>query len=257
MHGGGEDLVFPHHENEIAQSESYAGTPFVKYWLHNAFITVKGEKMAKSEGNFSTIRDVITKYNPRAVRLWFAGSHYRNPISFGEAELKAAVSGLERFENARFNWEHLLRQATVNEAPPAQLLSSLSEIIRQTETGFIEAMEDDFNTPQALAQLYDLVREANRISQNADFHLNQAAKDLLTQALNLLLTLGGILGILTGASVKTSSISPAEIEELIARRTQAKKERNFALADQIRDELKSKGIILEDTPQGIRWRIEQ
>ncbi|HEX3045425.1 MAG TPA: cysteine--tRNA ligase [Bacillota bacterium] len=256
MHGGGEDLVFPHHENEIAQSESYAGAPFVQYWLHNAFITVKGEKMAKSEGNFSTIRDVINRYPPQAVRLWFAGSHYRSPISFGEAELKAAVSGLERLENARFNWEHLLKQTTVNEAPPAQLLSSLADIIHQTETGFIEAMEDDFNTPQALAHLYDLVRETNRISQNPDFHLNQAAKNLLTEALNLLLTLGGILGILTGAAEKASSINPAEVEEQIARRTQAKKDRNFALADQIRDELKNKGIILEDTPQGIRWRSE-
>ncbi|HBF38612.1 MAG TPA: cysteine--tRNA ligase [Firmicutes bacterium] len=255
MHGGGEDLVFPHHENEIAQSEAYSGKEFVKYWLHNAFITVGGERMGKSVGNFSTIRDVRGKFPPKVVRFWFVGTHYRNPISFGEEELTTAAKGLERLENARFNWEHLLKQAPVPGTLSDSLSRNIKEFIGRTQTDFTAAMEDDFNTPQALASLYDLVREVNRWVQASDFQPTKAAQDLLKQALDCLLELAGVLGLLAEEKEAVSQ-DTAEIEAAIARRVQAKKDKNWALADQIRDELKAKGIVLEDTPQGVRWKHE-
>ena len=262
MHGGGEDLVFPHHENEIAQSESYSGKPFVKYWLHNACVTVSGERMGKSMGNFSTIRDVRDRFSPKVVRFWLLGTHYRNPINFGEDELNTAARGLERLETAAFNWNYLLQaknqEESGNEAGRNGELETLKARIAQTETDFIAAMEDDFNTPQALASLYELVREVNRLVQSPEFKPSTPSKALLGEALTRLTTLAGVMGI--NLDPETSSISAAlsaaEIEEMIARRTQAKKEKNWALADEIRDTLKSKGVIIEDTPQGVRWKLE-
>ncbi len=263
MHGGGEDLVFPHHENEIAQSEAYAGKEFVKYWLHNAFITVGGERMGKSVGNFSTIRDVRSKFPPKVVRFWFVGTHYRNPISFGEEELTTAAKGLERLENAKFNWEHLLKQPEVSGSAPGTSVENIKKWLDQTQTDFIRAMEDDFNTPQALASLYDLVREVNRWTQSPDFQLNQGTQKLIRDALDRLLELAGILGLLSEENNHVPMDSSADavadaaaIEEMVARRVQAKKDKNWALADQIRDELKAQGIVLEDTPQGVRWKYE-
>jgi len=256
MHGGGEDLVFPHHENEIAQSEAYTGSQFVRYWLHNAFITVGGERMGKSVGNFSTIRDVRGKFPPKVIRFWFVGTHYRNPISFGEEELTTAAKGLERLENARFNWEHLMKQPAGAGAVPIEVTQAITDAITQAKAGFIAAMEDDFNTPQALACLYDLVREINRWIQGDNFEVNQDNQQLLQNALNCLKELGGILGLLGEEKTEESQMDAFAIEELIGKRVQAKKDKNWALADQIRDELKAKGIILEDTPQGVRWKHE-
>lgn len=258
MHGGGEDLVFPHHENEIAQSESYSGKPFVKYWLHNAFVTVSGERMGKSMGNFLTIRDVRDRFSPKVVRFWLLGTHYRNPINFGEDELNAAAKGLERLETAVFNWNYLRKAETFDQTGDEAEFEAVKTKITQTETDFIAAMEDDFNTPQALASLYELVREVNRLVQNPDFKPTASAKALIGEASTMLTTLAGVLGIqLTSETCsKSAAIDTAEIEDMIARRTQAKKEKNWALADKIRDELKSKGVILEDTPQGVRWKLE-
>lgn len=254
MHGGGEDLVFPHHENEIAQSEAYLGTNFAKYWLHNAFVTVKGERMGKSIGNFSTIRDVMEKFSPEVVRFWLVGTHYRNPISFGEEELTTAARGLERLENAKFNWEHLLKMDSITGHDSD--LTKIRDSIAQARNEFINGMEDDFNTPQALAALYDLVREINRWTQERDFQLTASAKKILNEAYDCLLTLGGeVLG-LFGEVEQKQTDSNEDIEALITRRANAKKEKNWAMADQIRDELKSKGIVIEDTPQGVRWRRE-
>lgn len=252
MHGGGEDLVFPHHENEIAQSEAYLGGGFARYWLHNAFVTVSGERMGKSVGNFSTIREVIDRFTAKVTRFWLIGTHYRNPISFGEAELTAAARGLERLENALFNWEYLLKAEPVSDDSVS--LEPIQKIIIQAKEDFIAGMEDDFNTPQALAGLYDLVREINRWTQDKDFRLTPAAKDLIKEAHSTLMTLGGeVLG-LFGEDQSEAALDEAAIEALISRRNEAKKEKNWALADQIRDELRSKGIVIEDTPQGVRWR---
>ncbi|HOP73634.1 MAG TPA: cysteine--tRNA ligase [Bacillota bacterium] len=257
MHGGGEDLVFPHHENEVAQSEAYLGSQFARYWLHNAFVTVSGERMGKSMGNFSTIRDVIEKYPPKVVRFWLVGTHYRNPIGFGEEELNAAAKGLERLETARFNWTHLLNQPAISGKSDEEMIQTIRKRIGQTRDEFVAGMDDDFNTPQALASLYELVREVNRWIQEKEFQLTEENQQVLTEALSTLDELGGILGLfLEEASTSPDQSDTAEIEALIAQRTQAKKEKNWALADQIRDQLKERGIILEDTPQGVRWRRE-
>lgn len=255
MHGGGEDLVFPHHENEIAQSEAYLNANFARYWLHNAFVTVSGERMGKSVGNFSTIRDVMGRFSPKVVRFWLIGTHYRNPISFGEEELTAAARGLERLENAKFNWEHLLKADPIADSDSVEFNEIRNSIIKAGNE-FVAGMDDDFNTPQALASLYDLVREINRWTQERGFQLTVSAKKVLEDAYGCLTTLGGeVLG-LFGDSQSEKNVSDQDIEDLIARRTEAKKEKNWPLADQIREELKSKGIIIEDTPQGIRWRRE-
>lgn len=257
MHGGGEDLVFPHHENEIAQSEAYLGATFAKYWLHNAFVTVSGERMGKSVGNFSTIHDVMERFSPKVVRFWLIGTHYRNPISFGEEELANAARGLERLENAKFNWEHLLKGEPLGESDSQFELEEVRKAIRCAKEDFIAGMEDDFNTPQALAGLYDLVREVNRWTQGQEFQLTESAKRLLEEALSCLTILGGeVLGLFKEAQTGPTAAADEEIEALIAQRTEAKKNKNWTLADQIRDELNSKGIIIEDTPQGVRWRRE-
>ncbi len=257
MHGGGEDLVFPHHENEVAQSEAYLGEQFAKYWLHNAFVTVSGSRMGKSVGNFSTVRDVMERFAPEVVRFWLVGTHYRNPISFGEEELATAAKGLERLETARFNWEHLLKQPlTATGELSNEVAHAVQSQIIQTRTDFIAGMEDDFNTPQALASLYDLVREVNRWTQERDFQMSAAAHSLLAQSLETLLELGGVLGLFQAETEVDPAVDTAAIEALIAQRVQAKKDKNWALADQIRDQLKSQGIVIEDTPQGARWRFE-
>ena len=256
MHGGGEDLVFPHHENEIAQSESYSGQQFVRYWLHNAFITVGGERMGKSLGNFSSIHDVLAQFSGPVIRIWNAGTHYRNPLSFGVEELANAARSLERIENARFSWEHLLKQSIAPEVgDDSDLVKELTAMVSRTESEFVAAMEDDFNTPQALASLFELIREINRWIQSAEFRPDQAGHAILQNALQVLKTYGGILG-LFGAVQSKSKLSEAEIEALVAERIEAKKAKNWVLADQIRNQLKDEGIILEDTPQGVRWRIE-
>ncbi|HEY8462980.1 MAG TPA: cysteine--tRNA ligase [Bacillota bacterium] len=256
FHGGGEDLIFPHHENEIAQSEAYLGQEFVRYWLHNAFVTVSGQRMGKSMGNFVTIRDAINEFSPQVVRFWLVGTHYRNPISYGPDELKAASRGLERLETARFNWQHLLRLEPVTAVSDSSEIALFRARIEQTRKDFITGMEDDFNTPQALASLYELVREINRWTQQPQFQLTTASREVIAAALRMLNLLGGeVLGLFDAAvAPDLPAIKPEEIETLIARRSQAKQEKNWALADQIRDDLKAKGIILEDTPQGVRWR---
>jgi cysteinyl-tRNA synthetase len=257
MHGGGEDLVFPHHENEIAQSEAYTGTEFARYWLHNAFVTVSGERMGKSLGNFSTIRDVITQFPAKVVRFWLLGTHYRNQISFGPEELVSAAHGLERLETACFNWEHLLKQKLAAQTGEVVELTGIKERIAQTKADFVAGMEDDFNTPLALSSLYELVREVNRWTQEREFKLTPANRDALAEALAALKLLGGeVLGLFAAEESNMAIIDTATIENLIAQRTQAKKEKNWVLADQIRDELKQKGVVLEDTPQGVRWRVE-
>jgi len=257
MHGGGEDLVFPHHENEIAQSEAYLGSTFARYWLHNAFVTVSGERMGKSMGNFSTIREVITQFPPKVVRFWLVGTHYRNPIGFGAEELAAAARGLERLETAAFNWKHLLKRETTDGTAPDAELQPLRERIIKTKAEFLAGMEDDFNTPQALAGLYELVREFNRWTQEKEFKPTAASHELLADASAALLELGGILGLFqeTGLS-EQPRLDAAEIEALIARRAQAKQAKDWKSADRIRDELKSKGVVIEDTPGGVRWRLE-
>jgi cysteinyl-tRNA synthetase len=254
IHGGGADLTFPHHENEIAQSEGATGHPFVKYWMHNGFVRINDEKMSKSLGNFFTVREILERYRAEEVRYFILTSQYRSPLNYDTEHLDNARAALTRFYNA-------LRD--LPDADPAG-----GEVF---ETRFREAMDDDLNTPEALAVLFDLVREINRLKES-DAKAAAALGGVLRE-------LGAILGILQGdpeaflkgergitgsghLSLPTVEISgegtvgytEVHIDELIERRTQAKKAKNWSEADRIRDELQAAGIILEDGPQGTTWR---
>lgn len=243
IHGGGPDLPFPHHENEIAQSEAANGCHYVNYWLHAGAVRVDGEKMSKSLGNFFTIRDVLEKYHPEVVRFLLVSSHYRSPINYAEDSLIEARAGLERFYTALRDFTHV--------APAA--LTDLQASPYYAE--FVAAMNDDFNTRVALASLYDLVRELNGIAATDKARATQLAAELKAMA--------GLLGILqenpqaflqAGAS---EGVSADEVEALIAERIAAKQAKNFARADEIRKSLLEQGVVLEDSRDGTtQWRRE-
>lgn len=238
IHGGGPDLVFPHHENEIAQSEAATGKPYVNYWMHAGAVRVDNEKMSKSLGNFFTIREILDKYHAEVVRFFLISSHYRSPINYSEESLKEAKSGLERF------YQSLQSYAEVKAL-------SLDEL-KQTDywQAFAKAMDDDFNVREALSVMYGLVRELNSQTD---------AKEKAA----ILKGFGDVLGILQADATEflqsgsqDDDLDAATIEAKIAQRNQAKADKNFALADQIRDELKAQGIILADSAQGTTWRRE-
>jgi cysteinyl-tRNA synthetase len=243
IHSGGQDLIFPHHENEIAQSEGLTGKPFARYWLHNGYINVDNRKMSKSLGNFFTVRDIIKEFDPEVVRLFMLSSHYRNPINFSRELLEQEQSALERLYNAKHNLEYLLESAPDRPADEEekQFLDKLPRFVKDFE----EAMEDDINTADAVGVIFDLVREINTSIKGGQ------AAETIRAALDTLTKLTGILGLL---AKDTKDKLDSEIEALIEKREQARKEKNWALADKIRDELKEQGIILEDTPQGVRWK---
>ena len=255
FHGGGTDLIFPHHENEIAQAEAYTGSkPFVRYWLHSGFITTGGDKMSKSLGNIITIRELFKDFPPRVVRFWLLGTHYRNPLNIGRQELEAAARGLERLEIAWNNWRHLLTQETGGAHATENGAGRIRELAAESRARFIAAMEDDFNTAAALGVLYELVREVNKWSQAPGFTLNAAVQKGLQEAVAVLEEGGEILGLRFGAPAPAAGLDDQEIEAMLARREEARREKNFRMADEIRDKLKERGIIIEDTPQGTRWR---
>lgn len=243
IHGGGPDLPFPHHENEIAQSEAANGCHYVNYWMHAGAVRVDGEKMSKSLGNFFTIREVLEKYHPEVVRFLLISSHYRSPINYSEENLIEARSGLERFYGALRDF------AEVVPTPLADLKAS------DYYQAFITAMNDDFNTRVALAGMYDLVRDLNNAAKaNID-----SARDLAAQ----LKALGGILGILQDSpevflqSGARDDIATDEVEKLIAERVAAKVDKNYQRADEIRQMLLSQGVVLEDSRDGAtQWRRE-
>ncbi|HHY81215.1 MAG TPA: cysteine--tRNA ligase [Clostridiales bacterium] len=242
VHSGGQDLIFPHHENEIAQSEGASGKPFARYWLHNGYINVDNQKMSKSLGNFFTVRDISREFDLEAVRLFMLSSHYRNPINFSRELLEQAQSALERLYNARNNLEHLLKDAP--ERPSTDEEKQFLDKLPGYTDSFEKAMEDDINTADALGVIFELVREIN-----SNIKPGQSA-EVIRAALDTLKKLTGILGLLN----KQMGSLDDEIEALIEKRQQARKEKNWALADKIRDDLKEMGIILEDTPQGVRWK---
>ena len=248
-------MIFPHHENEIAQAEACTGcAPFVRYWLHSAFITMGGNKMSKSLGNIATIREVIEKYSAKVARFWLIGTHYRNPISFGDEELTAAAKGLERLETCRANLRHLLTAEPVDgDDPQARVIANLTV---DTKENFIAAMEDDFNTALALGSLYELVREANRWALDREFRPTVSGLRAVESVVTTLDELGGILGIWFEDDAGSQALSDAEIQQLVEERQAARKNKDWQTADAIRDRLKAAGIVLEDTPQGVRWRRE-
>ena len=242
IHAGGEDLEFPHHENEIAQSETLTGKPFANHWMHNSMITVDNEKMSKSKGNFFTIKDIARHYDLEVLRLWLLSTHYRNPVNFSDEIMEQTKNGLDRIYNGKNNLERLLDSAEVIELQEDE--QEIKEKLDGFEEAFDKAMDDDLNTADGLSAIYELVRFTNS-------HIKEEnSKEIVQYAHTILMRLADVLGILYG---RKEEILDEEIEQLIAERTQARKDKNFQRADEIRDQLQEMGIILKDTSTGVVW----
>lgn len=242
IHAGGEDLVFPHHENEIAQSEAANGKEFSKYWMHNAFLNIDNKKMSKSLGNFFTVRDISEKYSLQVLRFFMLSAHYRMPLNFSADLMEAAKNSLDRILKAADNLDYLIKNAE-DKASDDNEKALLNDAKKYTEQ-FDAAMDDDFNTADAITAVFELVKfiNLNATSDNSQEFL----KALLAQ----LTELTSILGIIVE---KEEENLDDEIESLIAERTEARKNKNYARSDEIRDYLLSKGIVLEDTREGVKW----
>ena len=243
IHAGGEDLIFPHHENEIAQSEAANGKEFARYWMHNGFLNIDNRKMSKSLGNFFTVREISEKYDLQVLRFFMLSAHYRSPLNFSADLMESAKNSLERIltaaENLRFLSGNAKSKALTEEEK--ELLEKSEDYVQ----GFERAMDDDFNTADAIASVFELVKFINTTADGS------RTKEYLDSLYEKLFRLTDVLGIIIE---KKEEMLDGEIEELIAKRQAARKEKNFALADLIRDELLAKGIILEDTREGVKWK---
>ena len=243
IHAGGEDLIFPHHENEIAQSEAANGKEVAKYWMHNGFLNIDNRKMSKSLGNFFTVREISEKYDLQVLRFFMLSAHYRSPLNFSADLMEAAKNGLERILTAAENLRFLTSGAADGEMTEQE--KAQAEEAQKYVRGFEKAMDDDFNTADAVASVFELVKFINT---TADGSSSKAYLDSLYEELS---SLTGVLGIIIE---KKEEMLDDEIEAMIEKRQAARREKNFALADQIRDELLARGIILEDTREGVKWK---
>ncbi|PLS10274.1 cysteine--tRNA ligase [Neobacillus cucumis] len=241
IHAGGQDLTFPHHENEIAQSEALSGKLFSRYWMHNGYINIDNEKMSKSLGNFVLVHDIIKKHNPQVLRFFMLSVHYRNPINYSEELLESTKAAFERLTTSYQNLKHRKEASTNLTDHNQEWLDKLTVLHDQ----FIEAMDDDFNTALAISILFE-------ISKLANYYLleKNTAVEVIEAFTNKFEELLGVLGLTFGSD----EMLDGEIDALIEKRNQARRDRNFQLSDQIRDQLKEMNIILEDTPQGTRWK---
>lgn len=240
IHGGGQDLIFPHHENEIAQSEGAHEKKFANYWIHNGYININNEKMSKSKGNFFTVRDIAKEVDLEVVRMFMLSAHYRSPVNFSRDLLMQSKAALERLYNARSNMVYLLDHSRGYEESD----ESWSRVLDSCREDFKAAMDDDINTADALAVIFDLVREANiRLTRDSSPKDIKASLDIFDE-------LTDVLGLVD----KKEELIEQDIEDLIQKRQDARKNRDFKMADKIRDELKEKGIVLEDTREGVKWK---
>lgn len=243
IHAGGEDLIFPHHENEIAQSEAANGKNFARYWMHNAFLNIDNHKMSKSAGNFFTVRDIVAKYDPMVLRFFMLSAHYRSPLNFSAELMEAAANGLDRIRTAVSTLVFKAQNAEAAELSDAE--KELLEKAQAYADKFDQAMDDDFNTADALAAIFELVKFANTLGEESH---SKAFWNALGEEIK---TLADICGL----TVETKQELLAEdIEALIQERQDARKAKNFARADEIRNELLEKGIVLEDTREGVKWK---
>jgi cysteinyl-tRNA synthetase len=248
IHAGGSDLIFPHHENEIAQSEANNNQQYVRYWMHNGYLCLNNQKMSKSLGNMMKVRDIIQKYKGEVIRYFILSAHYRSPLNFSEEQLQQAQNSLQRLNNIIYNVKHLLKQDKFKKSKDKDD-ELILEKRKEGEQQFIKAMDDDFNTPVALSRLFGFAKDVN-------IYLNSPSlknKIILEEIIKFYQDLAGkVLGILKDFDREQSF--EQEIKKLIEDREKARKEKNWEKSDKIRDELKRKGVILEDTTEGVRWK---
>ena len=243
IHGGGQDLAFPHHENEIAQSEARSGKTFSNYWIHNGYININNEKMSKSKGNFFTVRDISKQYDLEIVRFFMLSAHYRNPVNFSDEMLNQAKAGLERLYNAKEKLEFTI--SNLSESSIRDEEKGLVNELESYKTKFINAMEDDLNTADAVSAIFELSKFINtNVNETSSLEFAKMCLDKFNE----------LTGVLNIVNKKNDDILDKDIEELIQKRTDAKKNRDFKLADDIRQELLDKVIVLEDTRQGTKWK---
>jgi cysteinyl-tRNA synthetase len=263
IHGGGADLTFPHHENEIAQSEAYTGRPFARYWVHNGFITIDKEKMSKSLGNFFTIRDVLEKYDPEVIRLFVISSHYRSPIEFSNEQLHDAEASLDRFYTTIARMDDFVSKTTATPGKPAGKPEQLEKILAGLTQAFEDAMDDDFNSALAVGRLFELVREINRYLDMKPGGEDSAA--MISRAKETLVRLGAVLNLFSRTphewnvsllKVRNIPLTEADIEGKISDRKAARDNKDWAKADEVRKELDNMGILLEDKKDGTSWKVK-
>lgn len=240
IHAGGQDLQFPHHENEIAQSECCNGVPFANYWMHNGYITIDNEKMSKSKGNFFTVRDILKEYDGEVMRFFLLSGHYRNPINFSDTLMEQAKAGLVRMQNAKENLKHLIANGdgTMTDAEKDTLAG-----YDQYRQEFIAAMDDDLNTADAISAIFELITAINTAVKDG------ASKEFAQKSLDVLMELASVVGLLQKDG---EAVIDDDVQALVNERQEARKAKNFARADEIRDLLKARGITLKDTPQGVQ-----
>jgi len=262
IHGGGADLIFPHHENELAQSEAYTGKPFVRYWIHNGFITIDKEKMSKSLGNFFTIREILDKFDPEVVRFFLLSTHYRSPIEFSDESMREAELSIDRYYSTLVRMEDFLKEAQDNEKQTKEE-RSLEEALASFMNRFQEAMDDDFNTALALGHLFELIREVNRYLDSKPS--GQKAQELIVKTKDLLRRAGSILSIFNklpeewnDALMQTKKIpyTKSDILDKISQRQEARQKKDWSAADAVRKELEAHGVILEDKKDGTAWKVK-
>jgi cysteinyl-tRNA synthetase len=267
IHGGGRDLTFPHHENEIAQSEAATGKPFVRYWIHNGFVNINKEKMSKSLGNILTIKEILNDWHPEILRLFFLSHHYRSPVDYSEDSFIEAKSGLDRFYSTLNAIQGELKKPLSEKKIDPSLIKNGRQAIESFQVRFEEAMDDDFNTAQALGYFYDLQTHLNSLLSLSKGNPTEEIVSMLKQGLDHFVTKGYVFGLFREdpekyldqqkrEGLKRLQLTEEEIFRSIEERNLARKEKNWKRADEIRNDLLSKGIVLEDTPAGTIWKIK-